>query len=43
MVTEDEMVGCYHRFNGHELEQTLRDGGEECIILIGKFIPTTIV
>ena len=27
MVTEDEMVGCYHRFNGHEFEQTLRDGG----------------
>ena len=25
-VTEDEMVGWHHRFNGHELEQSLRDG-----------------
>ena len=24
--TEDEMVGWYHRFNGHELGQTLGDG-----------------
>ena len=23
-VTEDEMVGWYHRLNGHEFEQTLR-------------------
>ena len=23
MVTEDEMIGCYHQFNGHEFEQTL--------------------
>ena len=22
-MTEDEMVGCYHRLNGHEFEQTL--------------------
>ena len=26
MMTEDQMVGWYHRLNGHELEQTLRDG-----------------
>ena len=24
-VTEDEMVGWHHRFNGHESEQTLGD------------------
>ena len=24
-MTEDEMVGWYHRLNGHELEQTLGD------------------
>ena len=27
-MTEDEMVGQHHRFNGHELGQTL-GGGEE--------------
>ena len=26
MVTEDEMVGWHHRFNGHELGQTPGDG-----------------
>ena len=25
-MTEDEMVGWYHRLNGHESEQTLGDG-----------------
>ena len=25
-VTEDEMVGWHHLFNGHELGQTLGDG-----------------
>ena len=25
-MTEDEMVGQHHRFNGHEFEQTLGDG-----------------
>ena len=25
-MTEDEMVGWYHRLNGHELRQTLGDG-----------------
>ena len=25
-ATEDEMVGWNHRFNGHEFEQTPRDG-----------------
>ena len=25
-MTEDEMVGWYHRLNGHEFEQTLEDG-----------------
>ena len=24
-MTEDEMVGWHHRFNGHEFEQTLED------------------
>ena len=24
-MTEDEMVGWHHWFNGHEFEQTLRD------------------
>ena len=28
-VTEDEMVGWHHWFNGHELEQTLGDGEGE--------------
>ena len=28
-VTEDEMVGWHHRFNGHELGQTLGDGEEQ--------------
>ena len=25
-MTEDEMVGWHHQLNGHEFEQTLRDG-----------------
>ena len=25
-MTEDEMVGCHHRLNGHEFEYTLGDG-----------------
>ena len=25
-MTEDEMVGWYHRLNGHESEQALEDG-----------------
>ena len=25
-MTEDKMVGWYHRLNGHEFEQDLRDG-----------------
>ena len=25
-MTEDEMVECHHRFNGHEFEQILGDG-----------------
>ena len=25
-MTEDEMVGCHHRLNGHEFEQALGDG-----------------
>ena len=29
-MTEDEMVGWHHQLNGHEFEQTLRDGeGQE--------------
>ena len=31
-MTEDEMVGWDHRFNGHELEQALRVGdGQESL------------
>ena len=26
-MTEDEMVGWHHQFNGHEFEQTLGDSG----------------
>ena len=26
-MTEDEIVVWHHRFNGHEFEQTLGDGG----------------
>ena len=33
-MTEDEMIGWHHRFNGHEFEQTLgvseRQGSLEC-------------
>ena len=25
-ITEDEMIGWHHQFNGHEFEQTLGDG-----------------
>ena len=25
-MTEDEMVGCHHRLNGHEFEQALEIG-----------------
>ena len=25
-MTEDEMVGCHHRLDGHEFEQALRVG-----------------
>jgi len=25
-MTEDEMVGCHHRLNGHELEKAPGDG-----------------
>ena len=25
-ATEDEMIGCHHRLNGHKLEQILEDG-----------------
>ena len=28
-MTEDEMVGWYHRLNGREFEQTPGDGGEQ--------------
>ena len=29
-MTEDELVGWYHRLNGQEFERTLRDGkGQE--------------
>ena len=28
-MTENEMVGWHHQFNGHESEQTLRDSEEQ--------------
>ena len=28
-MTEDEMVGQHHKFNGHEFEQAPRDGEEQ--------------
>ena len=28
-MTEDEMVGWHHRFDGHEFEQAPRDGEEQ--------------
>ena len=28
-MTEDEMVGWYHRLDGHEPEQVLGDGDEQ--------------
>ena len=32
-MTEDEMVGWYHRLNGHEFEQTPGEGeGEGCLV-----------
>ena len=32
-MTEDEMVGLHHRFNGHEFKQTLRDSeGQESLV-----------
>ena len=31
-VTEDEMVGWHHWFNGHELGQTLRNGEEQGVL-----------
>ena len=32
-MTEDEMVGWHHRFNGHELMQALGDGeGQESLV-----------
>ena len=30
---QDEMVGWYHRLNGHEFEQTLRDSEEQGILV----------
>ena len=28
-MTEDQMVGCHHRLNGHEFEQILGDSEEQ--------------
>ena len=31
-MTEDEAIGWHHQLNGHEFEQTLRDGeGQGCL------------
>ena len=32
-MTEDEMVGCYHRFKGQEFEQTPGDGDGQGILV----------
>ena len=32
-MTEDEMVGWHHRFNGHELEQTQGDSEGQPVVL----------
>ena len=38
MVTEDEMVGWRHRFNGHEFEHTLGDSeGQESLACCGPW------
>ena len=32
-TTEDERIGWHHQLNGHEFEQTLRDGeGQEILV-----------
>jgi len=28
-MTEDEMIGCHHRLNGHEFQQGLGDSEEQ--------------
>ena len=39
-MIEDKMVRCYHRFNGHDFEQTLGDsegqGSLECCSSLGR-------
>ena len=45
-MTEDEMVGWHHRFNGHEVGQTLGDGEEQgslecCSPWVRKELDTT--
>jgi len=35
-MTKDEMVGCLHRFNGHEFEQTPGDGEEHGSLACGS-------
>ena len=33
MITEDDMVGCYHCLDGHEFEQTLgEDEGQAKLV-----------
>ena len=36
-MTEDEMVGWYHRLNGHEFEQALGDGGQGSLVCCNSF------
>ena len=37
-ATEDEVVGCHHRLNGHQLEQTLGDReGEGSLVCCGSW------
>ena len=37
-ATEDEMVGCHHRLEGHEFEQTPGDsGGQRSLVCCGPW------
>ena len=38
-MTEDEMVGWHHRFNGHEFEQTVGDReGQESLACFSPWV-----
>ena len=35
-ATKDEMIGCYHRLNGHECEQTAGDSEGQGSLALGS-------